>query len=280
MNHRLLSGSRTLSALALGLLMCLYQGVASAQVRLSLTDLSGQLEAANQAIAALSQQTAALSQQTLALQAQVSAQNSLISDLQTQNQALAGKLGCVAPSSTSTNLVFSGCNVQLVNGAGSTQTMNGLGNLIVGYNEDAATQSKAPSVRTGSHNIVTGLGHSYTSAGGLVAGRLNTISGLYASVTGGSENSATAAHSSVTGGNQNVASQPNSIVLAGQQNQALAPYSSVTAGFKNQAKGAHSSVSGGMTNIATGQLSNVSGGMSRSAGDLGWAAGDLFSNVP
>jgi hypothetical protein len=214
------------------------------------------------------------------LQAQVNAQGAVIAQLQSQGQTLPASLGCISPSSTSTDLVFSGCNVHIVNGAGSTQTTNGLGNLIVGYNEDASTQAKPASVRTGSHNIVTGLGHSYTSSGGLVAGRLNKISGLYATVTGGSENSATAASSSVTGGKINVASAPNSTVLGGQQNEASGVSSTVTAGFGNKATGAQSSVSGGMSNTASGQLSNVSGGQSRTAGDLGWAAGDLSSTMP
>jgi len=274
MNNRLWSFRRLAGAFALVLFSLLVgQGAALAQTRISLTELQAQIDAADQAIAQLQQVTTAL-------QAQVTAQGAVIAQLQGLNQALEAKVFCISPNSTSTELHFVGCNVHIVNGQGSTQTQNGLGNLVVGYNEDAATQAKAPSVRTGSHNIVTGLGHSYTSSGGLVAGRLNKISGLYATVTGGSENSATAAHSSVTGGKENVASQPNSTVVGGQQNQANGVLSSVTAGFGNQATGAHSSVSGGMSNTASGQLSNVSGGQSRTAGDLGWAAGDLSSTMP
>ncbi len=56
-------------------------------------------------------------------------------------------------------------NLQLTNGAGSTAAaMNGKGNLIVGYNED----SPIPTSRTGSHNVIVGTQHEYTSYGGLV----------------------------------------------------------------------------------------------------------------
>ena len=40
---------------------------------------------------------------------------------------------------------ISGANLQLVNGSGSTETLNGAGNLVIGYDEMPGTQ-------TGSHN--------------------------------------------------------------------------------------------------------------------------------
>src|SRR5256885_14805048 len=64
---------------------------------------------------------------------------------------------------------FDGCNVHVVNGAGSTGTMNGLGNLIVGYNAN-------PGAQTGSHNLVVGDAQTFTSYAGAVFGESNTIS--------------------------------------------------------------------------------------------------------
>lgn len=47
-------------------------------------------------------------------------------------------------------------NLQVINGEGATaDTANGLGNLIVGYNED----TDVPSDRSGSHNLVVGEDH-------------------------------------------------------------------------------------------------------------------------
>ena len=80
-----------------------------------------------------------------------------------------------------TQLVASGCNVHITNGEGHTDSINGLGNLIVGYDDNNAKGVD----KTGSHNVVVGAGHSYSSYGGLVAGFRNTASGNYASVSGG-----------------------------------------------------------------------------------------------
>ena len=92
---------------------------------------------------------------------------------------------------------------------------NGLGNLIIGWNEytDGA-------IRTGSHNLVIGPFHSYTSYGGLVAGVHNTISGGNSSVTGGQLNSALGGGSSVTGGFGNRATGDTSSVTGGRLNNA------------------------------------------------------------
>jgi len=59
-------------------------------------------------------------------------------------------------------IVFSGVNVQIVDGSGDTYgDVNGLGNLIVGYNELRGTSDN----RTGSHNVVIGAEHNYSSYG-------------------------------------------------------------------------------------------------------------------
>jgi hypothetical protein len=44
---------------------------------------------------------------------------------------------------------FFGVNLQVINGSGSESTLNGAGNLILGYDEKPGTQ-------TGSHNLLLG----------------------------------------------------------------------------------------------------------------------------
>ncbi len=137
-----------------------------------------------------------------ALQAMVNAQSALIAQLQE-------KLGCM--TKTGDDVYFTGCNVHVRNGLGATgPNVNGLGNLIVGYNEDAAAivsnPPNEPSVKTGSHNVVIGAGNTYTDRGGLVAGTFNKITARYATVTGGARNTASAQYSSVSGGIRNTAS--------------------------------------------------------------------------
>ena len=141
------------------------------------------------------------------LTAIVNSQSQLISQLLQQNQDAQAKLACM--SKTGDDVYFTGCNVHIVSGAGATDgAVNGLGNLIVGYNEDVAVlfPGSPASLRSGSHNLVVGPGHSYSRYGGLVAGFINIITGSYASVSGGNGNTASGDYSSVSGGNDNRAS--------------------------------------------------------------------------
>jgi hypothetical protein len=96
------------------------------------------------------------------------------------------------------HILFSGVNVHVRNGSGATDNNNapyqGLGNLVVGYNEFLAGAS-----RNGSHNVVGGGMNSFSSVGGMVFGFQNTISGPYANVVGGSVNLAQGPNSTVYG---------------------------------------------------------------------------------
>lgn len=178
-------------------------------------------------------------------------------------EALETKLACVTASGT--DFKFVGCNVHVLNGAAtaSTETTNSKGNLIIGYNEGLALD------RGGSHNLVIGQGHSYTSYGGLVAGSGNTVSGPNASVAGGSLNVATAANASVSGGRSNQAISPGGSVSGGTQN---------IAGV-DETDGQDASVSGGFQNAASGFASSVSGGSGgTAANDFDWVAGSLLED--
>ena len=77
-----------------------------------------------------------------------------------------------------TEIVVAGANVNVVSGSGATDAdPNGLGNLVVGYNE---LDDEQP--RTGSHNVVVGPFHAYSSYGGLLAGSRNSLSAPHASI--------------------------------------------------------------------------------------------------
>lgn len=229
------------------------------------------------------------------------------------------------------NLYFDGVNVHVRDESGSTNCgstgCNALGNLIIGYDEflpyeeascgglqgvdenglpvDDCLEATYP--KTGSHNLVVGSGHSYSSYGGLVAGRENQISGPYSTVTGGIGNRAEGSYTSVSGGQGNVADGPSSTVSGGWDNHAvegsssvsgglhnetrgrfsaisggsrnktLEAYSAICGGHKNEASGKYSSVSGGYQNKANGRESTVSGGKNRSAlYTYDWTAGVLY----
>ncbi len=157
---------------------------------------------------------------------------------------------------------FRGVNVQVVDGSGDTDgDVNGVGNLIVGYNEDSSTAE----VRSGSHNLIIGLDNDYTSYGGAVFGVDNDITAPYATVTGGVGNTASGDAASVSGGSRNTASGFAASVSGGYGNTATRLTSSVSGGDGNTASGLMASVSGGYDNTASGRTSSVSGGWSNEA---------------
>jgi hypothetical protein len=186
------------------------------------------------------------------------------------------------------NEVFiTGANLHIVNGLGRTDCgseekpipdcPNGLGNLIVGYNEPRDPEFDGPDIRTGSHNVVVGQGHNFSNVGGLVVGLLNMISGRFASVSGGDSNTASGDVSSVSGGILNTASGFLAVVSSGSGNMASGPGAAVSGGQLNTASGLLASVSGGTGNTASGDWSVVGGGRNRTAeGEFDWVAGDLF----
>ena len=203
---------------------------------------------------------------------------------------------------------ITGANVQIVNGEGETGAApNGVGNLILGYDEP----SDPPKPRGGSHNLVVGPGHGYSSFAGIVAGDGNTVSAPFAAVTGGRQNvagaeaaaicggtgnSALGIAATVAGGRSNAAKGFASAVSGGSANQATASsawvgggwtntarggFASVSGGWLNEAVGSRSSVSGGWGNAASGESASISGGVAIGVPNDGdWAAGGLYQPGP
>lgn len=197
-----------------------------------------------------------------------------IAALEANVAALEQKLQYVSVSGT--DMVIEGANLHVRNGLGATNGnpanpsatspgdiyANSVGNLIVGYNEAGFNQG---GVRGGSHNIVVGAYNDYGSVGGLVAGRLNTVTGAYASVTAGSRNTASGTGACVTGGQSNTASGSNACVVGGLSNEATFLWATVTGGQDNVASGDSSSISGGVLNVATTSYASVTGGRNNQA---------------
>lgn len=185
-------------------------------------------------------------------------------------------------------VLLAGINLQIVNGAGSTATINGLGNLMIGYDEvntwsfhrcsDGAYSDQAEcegagevwniTHKNGSHYLVLGSENNYSQYGGLVAGYRNFATRAYATITGGNLNTAMGEYSSVSGGWVNLAFGPCSSVSGGGANAAEGAYSSLSGGHQGIASGEYSSVSGGNYNYASGDNASISGGRSNEAS--GW----------
>lgn len=193
------------------------------------------------------------------------------------------------------------CNLQVANGTGNTASRNGLGNLIVGYDEErpdtaaafletcsdgqydnetdciAAGRIWAQNHKSGSHNLVVGTHNNYASFGGAVFGVINTINNQYATVTAGSDNIASGFFSTVGGGLYNTARGDWSSIGGGLHNLTTDYTASILGGQANTASGKFSTVSGGESNRALGDGSSVSGGLGHATTDRSnWAAGSLY----
>jgi len=243
--------------------------------------------AGDPAVQQLQAQVAALQQTVATLQTTVTNQGTQITSLQ---KAIIPLLTVVNVDPAHSLVQFRGVNVQIVNGTGSTSTIDpkATGNLIIGYNEDdgdargtctvstsGASDSREPvcasdggtftRALSGSHNLVIGTGNGYSSFGGMVVGEDNLITGKFAVVSSGGANTASGDDSSVSGGRANTASYSASSVSGGSFNLAGGGFAS--------------SVSGGDGNTASGVGASVSGGQSIVEGNVnGWAAGGL--NTP
>jgi hypothetical protein len=242
-------------------------------------------------ITALREQIASLSSTVSGLQGQVTALRTANTALETRvaavqsNPALElGPYVSVDPATeigvSGPNITFTGANIHIVNGSGTTNNNanpQGLGNLIIGYDEDPINYPTGgpgggfmplnPGDRSGSHNLVIGPGHRFGqgASGGLVAGELNTIGSAGSSITGGYANRAGGPFATVSGGEFNSANGQDSSVSGGGANSADAVDASVSGGLANSATAVNSSVSGGAFNIASGQWASVTGGQNNTA---------------
>jgi len=186
----------------------------------------------------------------------------------------------------------SAANFQVVNGRGNTDSNNGTGNLIVGYDElrpdgsqktcsigiandisNASSCASASGVwaenhKSGSHNLIVGTKNNYSSYGSVLFGIGNASVDAYTSVIGGQDNIAGGPLSSVTGGNNNAAWGLYGSIQGGSSNLATGESSTVVGGYLNSATGPLSVVAGGRSNVASGYQSAVSGGGFNKASEL------------
>ena len=139
------------------------------------------------------------------------------------------KMDCIGD-----DVFFNDANVHIRNGESRTDSRNGTGNLIIGYNETGGAGG-----RTGSHNVILGTQNSYESYGGIVAGQNNTISAPYASVLGGSWSVAGADLSCILGGSGNTASGNSATISGGGSNTASGVASTVGGGYTQTANVAY-----------------------------------------
>ncbi|HEY6085766.1 MAG TPA: hypothetical protein VIU63_10250 [Nitrospira sp.] len=175
-----------------------------------LTDLQNQVATLTASNASLVTQLQAALSQLTTLQSRVSTLESNSGNGSGSGLAALAQYVTIDPNPINglagPHVIFTGVNVHVRSGSGfsdNTRAPNsgsfaGLGNLVMGYNESPTAPAVA--TRTGSHNIVGGTANSFSSFGGLVLGRQNTIAGKFATILGGSQNEADGDSSSILGG--------------------------------------------------------------------------------
>jgi hypothetical protein len=259
-------------------------------VALACACLGANAQEAAPSLAGLAAQVRVLAEQLKQANETAARQQKTIDELRARNEAVVSKLGCVLRFSGPRDFVVDGCNVHIQNGAGRTDTTNSYGNLIIGYNKNEIA------TRTGSHNLIIGDLHEYTSWGGIVSGSTNTLAapqttilssslssanfiggvvvGANTGITdgnaviiGGTRNyaSADAAFGAVIGGSENRATSAGAVAVGGAMNNASGGDSLACGGSENVASGAQSTLCGGSQNQATALESTVTGGAHNTA---------------
>jgi hypothetical protein len=213
-------------------------------------------------LASLAAQVKALTEQLHAANALAARQQQAIEQLRVGTDTLKSKLVCVTKYSGAGDFVVDGCNLHVQNGVGQTGTTNGKGNLVVGYNKNEVA------TRTGSHNVIVGDLHEYTSYGGIVSGTENTLAAPNATILGGGQNSAnTTGGGAIIGASQS-STDANVVLLGGLQNYGgpNAHFAVAVGGNQNQVTGGNAVVVAGTLNVASGGAALACGGSENTAG--------------
>jgi hypothetical protein len=213
----------------------------------------------------LTQRITELAQQVSDLEAAKTIMGGEITALEAVNGGLGQKVSTLESTFAGVTregmtLAFDGLNIQLTNGTENEGAVNGLGNLILGYNH-------LPGEQTGSANLVIGERQKFTSYGSLLVGQAdeatapysivsgfgNWAGGLNSVALGGSENTASGEGAAVVGGQENIASGLNGSVLGGGLNRASQHGATAVGGVGNLASGFYSLARGGLSNTVSGE---------------------------
>jgi|GEM_PF-471461 len=147
------------------------------------------------------------------MQAQITALQSQVASLEAS--AVPGLGDYVSVDDSAHTVLFSGANLQVVNGTDNQTQGNSLGNVVVGYNPVDSIEQYA--LRSGSHNLIVGSSHIYNGSCNIIGGKSNQTQGLYGIVTG-EYNEFSGLGGGMIGGRYNVNSLNDGATLGGRNN--------------------------------------------------------------
>jgi len=189
-------------------------------------------------------------------------------------------------------MLISAANLQLVNGSGFTDSVNGLGNFVIGYN----VNNEAFVDRFGSHNLVVGDDQSYPNTQEIITKNLHSDRGLTLTVTenmstmiGGDQSESVASNRSLVVGRSNARTvggaeaitvgASKTVTVGTDQTEDIGGSETITVGINKtisvgadqiQNIGANESISVGASRnitIAADKAENIGGSASMSVGD-------------
>lgn len=232
------------------------------------------------------------------LTSQIASLQATISNLQSE---LAGRPDMSAlnnvVSVSGSDVVFTGVNLHLRNGSGSTESANGNGNLVIGYNESRS--NPVDNIRSGSHNLILGQLNNYSATGSVISGTANSVTGNHSVMLATESSNITTTGAAVIGGNSHTVDAyggavfggqggtittiaNNSVILGGSGNRAEDQvtalmggagntanfiFSSAVGGNNNTSSGLHSITLGGQSNLSSGNYAVSSGGRNNESSD-------------
>lgn len=196
-------------------------------VLVMLVVMTGNASAARPSLSGLQQQIDELTLIVKGLQEELTKTRAELANVQSNTVlGLNGKLKLENVNGQDTAL-FEGVNVQLINGAGMTAAMNGVGNLIIGYNVDSSGLAS----RIGSHNIILGDEESYPDTEKLITGYIDSNYDLLLSVAGNMDTVVGSSQQTTVGTNQAITVGANqSITVGTDQTTAVGSRQATTVG--------------------------------------------------
>ena len=216
---------------------------------------TARLDALNDTLAVVDADLAAQAGTLAATQEQVDESSLAIEVLQGQ-AARSDQVLAFMSVNDEDDIVFSGANVVIQSGSGSTHESNAKGNLILGYNLDTTTSLE----RTGSHNLIIGDEHAFTSTAGIMIGTGHTLSSKDAAAIGGSGHTVSGLRAVAIGGANNTIDGAGAAAIGGQFNAVSGSWASTLAGTFHVVTGAYGAAAGGHTGTVTGDRAALVGG--------------------
>jgi hypothetical protein len=201
-----------------------------------------------------------------ALQASLAARQAQVAALEA---LLVGVTRGIDPVTHIDTIVLSGANLEIVNGTGVTDAANGAGNLVIGYNTGTSGE------KTGSHFLLVGDQHRFTTTSGIASGTEHVVEGDVAAFLGGANQvvqfayAAGAAggvvhavlgdHGFVGGGVSQAADGEASFVGGGDDNASQEDQAGIAGGYNHRGQGERSFVGGGSNHTTSSECAYLAG---------------------